>query len=112
KSCEREGSLDGRIKSDSLIINDFSWFFSEHPVGIIYFNGQKAAMLFRRHVDPAIFQHQPQLVTLPSTSPAHAALSRQKKLERWLEVRTYLISEQAMRTDALKAVIIPIGAQK
>lgn len=90
KSCEREGSLDGRIKRDSCIINDFNSFFSEHPVKAIFFNGQKAALLFKQYVQPALLPSQPQLVTLPSTSPAHAARSKQQKLERWLEVKTYL----------------------
>ncbi|MEI6207033.1 MAG: DNA-deoxyinosine glycosylase [Desulfuromonadales bacterium] len=90
KSCEREGSLDGRIRRGSIVINDYSRFFSEYSVNAIFFNGQKAAMLFQQHVAPSILPYQPQLVILPSTSPAHAALSKQQKLERWLEVKTYL----------------------
>ena len=89
KSCEREGSSDGRIRR-GFIINDISGFISDHPVGVIFFNGKKAALLFKQYVDLAILPSQPQLLVLPSTSPANAALSKQHKLERWLEVKTYL----------------------
>lgn len=90
KSCDREGSSDGRIRRGRSIPNDICGFLSEHPVTAIFFNGTKAAQLFKQHVDLSILPAQPRLVTLPSTSPAHAALSRQQKLERWLEVKSCL----------------------
>jgi double-stranded uracil-DNA glycosylase len=89
-TCDREGSSDGRIREGRYIPNDIGRFLSEHPVTAIFFNGTKAALLFKRHVDLSILPFQPRLVTLPSTSPAHAALSKQQKLERWLEVKTCL----------------------
>lgn len=90
ETCDREGSSDGRIRQGRYIPNDIGSFLSEHPVNAIFFNGTKAALLFKQHVDLSILPFQPRLVTLPSTSPAHAALSKQQKLERWLEVKTYL----------------------
>jgi TDG/mug DNA glycosylase family protein len=90
KSCDREGSSDGRIRRDNFIFNDISSFISEYPLKVIFFNGKKAAILFKQYVDPAILPSQPQLLILPSTSPAYATLSKQQKLERWLEVKTYL----------------------
>jgi hypoxanthine-DNA glycosylase len=89
-SCEREGSSDGRIRRGHFIFNDIAGFLSEYPVKAIFFNGTKAAALFKMYVNTAMLPSQPLLVTLPSTSPAHAALSKQQKLERWLEVKTYL----------------------
>lgn len=90
KSCDREGSSDGRIRRGHFIINDISSFISEHSVKVIFFNGKKAAILFKQYVDLAIFPSQPRLLILPSTSPANATLSKQQKLESWLEVKTYL----------------------
>jgi double-stranded uracil-DNA glycosylase len=93
KSCDREGSSDGRIRRGHFIPNDIGGFLLEHPVSAIFFNGTKAALLFKQHVDLSILPVQPRLMTLPSTSPAHAALSKQQKLERWLEVKTYLTTQ-------------------
>jgi TDG/mug DNA glycosylase family protein len=90
KSCDREGSADERIKRGHFIVNDIIGFLSQHPVKVIFFNGTKAALLFKQCVDPARLPSQPELVILPSTSPAHAALSKQQKQERWLQVKTYL----------------------
>jgi TDG/mug DNA glycosylase family protein len=90
KSCDREGSSDGRIRQGNFIINDISSFISEHPVKVIIFNGKKAAILFKQYVEPAILPSRPQTLILPSTSPANATLSKQQKTERWLEVKTYL----------------------
>ena len=66
--------------------NDFAGFFRRHPqIQLICFNGQTAATLYRRHVIPilpAAFAGIEQRV-MPSTSPAHAAMSFERKLERW-----------------------------
>lgn len=81
RSCRRRGSLDSDIEQNSLVINDFAAFFQRHPdVDTVLCNGGKAAQLFARHVQrPAGVS----LVKLPSTSPAHAALSFQAKLSAW-----------------------------
>jgi TDG/mug DNA glycosylase family protein len=98
KCCDREGSSDGRIKRGHFIPNDIGNFLSEHPVSAIFFNGTKAALLFKQHVDLSVMPAHPRLVTLPSTSPAHASLSLQKKLERWLEVKAYLTTSNQHAT--------------
>jgi double-stranded uracil-DNA glycosylase len=90
KSCDREGSSDGQIRRGHFIINDIYSFISEHPVKVIIFNGKKAAILFKQYVEPAIFPSRPRMLIMPSTSPANATLSKQQKMERWLEVKTYL----------------------
>ena len=79
EACVREGSLDSAIEEE--VANDFDSFLKAHPnITHIYFNGQKAATFFKKHV---AFIGTYQLVTLPSTSPAHAGMSFEKKLLEW-----------------------------
>ena len=86
---EREGSLDSAIVPTSIVVNDFNAFFGRHRrIGLICFNGNTAAGLFRRKVQPdlapewaAIERH-----ALPSTSPAYASLRFEQKLARWAAV--------------------------
>jgi hypoxanthine-DNA glycosylase len=86
-SCHRPGSLDSSISDQELEINDFKSFFEQHPhITCVYFNGQKAAGLFKRKVLPGLAGEY-EFVTLPSTSPAHAAMSYAAKLEAWSVVR-------------------------
>jgi TDG/mug DNA glycosylase family protein len=78
-ACVREGSLDSAIEEE--VPNDFDSFLKAHPqIQTIYFNGQKAAKYFKQHVAVTGTYH---LVTLPSTSPAHAGMSFKKKLLEW-----------------------------
>ncbi|MEX1199170.1 MAG: DNA-deoxyinosine glycosylase [Methylophaga sp.] len=81
RSCQRRGSLDSDIEPGSIEVNNFQAFFSQHPeITTVLCNGGKAAQLFQRHVKiPAGIS----LIQLPSTSPAHAAMSFQMKLEKW-----------------------------
>lgn len=85
-SCRRPGSLDAAIQPESIKVNDFEAFLSSHSgVERLFFNGAAAQALYRRHVLPRLpscLQSIPQL-RLPSTSPAHAALTWQDKLEHW-----------------------------
>lgn len=79
--CVREGSLDSNIRGE--VPNDFAAFFSAQP-GIvrILLNGGKAAASFRKHASHLLLPSA-QSVTVPSTSPAHAARSPDQKLARW-----------------------------
>lgn len=83
---EREGSLDSSIVRASVVVNDFNSFFERHRrIRLLCFNGATAAGLFRRKVSPGLAPEWaaiPQRV-LPSTSPAHASLRFEQKLERW-----------------------------
>lgn len=84
QACERPGSLDANIRHDTLVPNDFAAFLHTHPtIGRICFNGAKAATLFRRHVLPTLPVATLDYHDLPSTSPAHAAASYEKKLAAW-----------------------------
>jgi TDG/mug DNA glycosylase family protein len=77
--CVRPGSLDSDISDE--VPNDFASFFRDHPgIGHVYLNGGKAASAFRKFVgtDCPVVTTQ-----LPSTSPAHAGMSFEKKLAAW-----------------------------
>ena len=88
----RPGSLDSAIELSTVVANDFGKFFSTHPhISLICFNGSKSAEIYRRIVTPELpskFQAIPHKI-LPSTSPAHAAMSFEQKLSRW---RTALLA--------------------
>ncbi len=82
-NCVRPGSLDARIDPASIVVNDFARFFAAHPqIARIGCNGAAAATAFGRHVAPTLVRELP-LLRLPSTSPAHAALSFEAKLAAW-----------------------------
>ncbi|RLL49734.1 DNA-deoxyinosine glycosylase [Mariprofundus sp. EBB-1] len=95
--CVRLGSLDQAIEMDTVVANDFAGFFVEHPhVTAIFFNGRKAEQLFQRLIMRAQDQCQKMLVPtlrmhlLPSTSPAHASISRQQKCSEWSMIKETL----------------------
>lgn len=96
--CVRPGSLDARIERDSVEANDFSGLFRHAPrLRAVFFNGRAAETLYRRHVmplHPDAGRHVAYHV-LPSTSPAHAAMSRADKQARWA-----LVAEQLERLSA------------
>ena len=83
--CERQGSLDSSIKFDSEVANPIIDFLQEHQkIKAIFLNGQKAAKSFEKHIKANIANIDDyQLYTLPSTSPAHASLTKYQKLQKW-----------------------------
>ena len=84
QSCTREGSLDAMITRDTLVANDFQTFFSTHKsITHVFFNGAKAESFYKRHVLPSIDNGSIIHLRLPSTSPANAAMSFEKKLSAW-----------------------------
>jgi hypoxanthine-DNA glycosylase len=87
-AAQRPGSLDASIVHSSVVPNDFAAFIESHPgIGLVCFNGGKAADLYRRlvlHGLPARMQSI-RYQTLPSTSPAHAAVPFEEKLARWAD---------------------------
>lgn len=83
-SCERPGSLDSNIARHSEIPNRIPQLLSRHPeLRTIACNGRTAEALFKRHILPKLDDPIPRIVNLPSTSPAMASLSLQKKYEQW-----------------------------
>lgn len=83
QACVREGSLDSAIEQE--IPNDFQAFLDKHPnIDTIAFNGQKAAKFYQKHVKVSkSFRY----IILPSTSPANAGISFERKLEEWGKVK-------------------------
>ena len=81
--CVRVGSLDARIEPGSIVVNDFDAFLAAHPrITLVALNGGTAARMFTRHVAPSL-PRQVASVALPSTSPAHAAMRLEEKLDAW-----------------------------
>ncbi len=90
QSCSRKGSSDARIDEGSIKINDFAGFFLRYPaIKRIAFNGRMAEKLYKKHVLPSLNQRIAEFESqcLPSTSPAYAALSLEKKVEAWKAIK-------------------------
>ena len=89
--CERETSGDADIVAETMKTNDFSAFYTARPrIRKLCFNGLAAARIYGKRIAPALpscFAGLPH-ITLPSTSPANAAMRFSDKLIRW---RTALI---------------------
>jgi hypoxanthine-DNA glycosylase len=78
-ACEREGSLDSRIRAQSA--NDFARLQSEAPgIERVIFNGATAGRFARGFAQAGL-----QVRIAPSTSPAHAARTFDEKLRLWRE---------------------------
>ena len=86
RCSERPGSMDANIRLDTAEANDFNAFLSQHAaVQRICFNGRKAEQMFGRFAGLDVAFGSIELRTLPSTSPAYAALPFAEKLARWRE---------------------------
>lgn len=86
QSAARPGSLDAAIDATSVVVNDFARFFHEHRgVVAVFTNGGTATRFYQRLVWPSLGADARSLPlqALPSTSPAHAAMRFEQKLERW-----------------------------
>lgn len=87
QSCYRSGSLDAAIDKESIVVNDFSTFFNRHSrINRVFFNGTAAEQAFRRLVLPTLELTAVTFYRLPSTSPAHAAMNLQQKLDFWRQI--------------------------
>ena len=78
RSCERPGSADNRIRNP--VPNEIAGFIRLHPtIRLVALNGSTAARFYHR------FAEVPGLpsVTLPSTSPANAAMGFAETVGRW-----------------------------
>ncbi|OBG68608.1 DNA-deoxyinosine glycosylase [Mycobacterium sp. E1715] len=82
-ACRRSGSADSAIEPKSLVVNDFRGLYARYPaIARVYFNGAKAAELYRRLAQA---DERVQYRRLPSTSPAHA-VPPDTKLAAWREI--------------------------
>jgi len=89
-SAYREGALDAAIVPGSIVPNELASFLRSHTaIRLICFNGQTAGKLYRQLVLPGLPEALRDIPceTLPSTSPAYAAMRFEQKLARWQIVR-------------------------
>ncbi len=94
KSCYRKGSLDSDIDPSTIEANDFKSFFIKFPkINNVFFNGAKAEQLFKKEVLKTLKDAENLTFhKLPSTSPAHAAMSREKKLSEWRIIKELILA--------------------
>jgi hypoxanthine-DNA glycosylase len=79
-ACEREGSLDSAIRNAEL--NDFAWLRQQCPrLQAIAHNGGESFRHAKHTQALGLPVHQ-----LPSTSPANASWSFERKLSAWRDV--------------------------
>lgn len=84
RRCEREGSLDSAIKKDTIEPNDIPTLIKENKtIKAILLNGGKASAEFNRHFKKDQMMQRVKVFSLPSTSPAYAAMSFDEKKSRW-----------------------------
>ena len=85
-SCERKSSLDSHIRKESA--NDFALFFVQHPhITHVFFNGAKAEQCFKKFVQGKQALPPLEFCRLPSTSPAHAGMRYEGKLDAWRAIQ-------------------------
>ena len=101
-SAARPGSsLDSAIDLTTETPNDIPGFIRTHKqLRAVFFNGTKSESVFKRLVEPCMKSDEELLAEitkrpvvfrrLPSTSPANAGMSPEKKLDAWSEILTYL----------------------
>jgi len=79
-ACRRIGSADSAIEPQSLVVNKFGELFADYPtITRVYFNGAKAAELYRRLAQA---RGGVRYQRLPSTSPANV-MRPGAKLAAW-----------------------------
>lgn len=78
-------SSDSNLKE--LQVNDFDAFLKEYPnIRHLFFTGQKAYQGYMKHFKDIKIE----TTLLPSTSPAHAAMKKEEKLERYRAIKDAL----------------------
>ena len=87
--CHRVGSLDAAIAEETVVTNDVCALLKHYKtIRSVFFNGAKAKAIYDKYILPTL---PPTLEIdyrqLPSTSPAHAVLSLQDKIQVWQQVK-------------------------
>ncbi|MEM9424956.1 MAG: DNA-deoxyinosine glycosylase [Spirochaetota bacterium] len=77
-SCQRQNSADHSIRNASC--NPIADLVKRTGIRNILLNGRKSSALFHKNITP---DSGFRVFTLPSSSPAHAALTFQEKLKIW-----------------------------
>lgn len=82
KAADRDGSLDADINNPEP--NEINAFIASHNrLRIIGLNGKTASRFFYRYLNTDTISGNIKVISLPSTSPANARLSFERKLEYW-----------------------------
>ncbi len=90
-SCVREGASDSRIKNEKP--NDIMQAIKKYPhIRTIFLNGKTSGKMFRKYFGAIV---QIPATVLPSTSPAHASIGYDKKLEKWRVILKYLVNRNS-----------------
>ena len=85
--CERRGSLDADIVRGTEVANALPELIATLPeLTLIGCNGAASWQAFQRWVLPQLLEAPPQVVALPSTSPANAAWSLPRLRQAWQPV--------------------------
>ena len=82
-SCDIEGSSDSSIKN--VKPNDISIILEEAEIEHIFVNGKTAERYYKKYIFSSI---KKEAICLPSTSPANAAFTTEKLIEKWSVIRT------------------------
>lgn len=79
-SCEREGSLDSKIRKE--VCNDIEGLIKKYPsIQYVICNGKKSYALYQKH-----FSHLPlKVYTLPSTSNANRTIKETDLFDVWCQ---------------------------
>jgi hypoxanthine-DNA glycosylase len=84
--CEREGSLDSKIKNP--VPNDFESFYSRYPnIKAVFFSSKNAEHLYSKLVGKKAGM---KYYVLPSPSGANASQTFAQKLEHWSIIKDFV----------------------
>ena len=84
--CEREGSLDSNIHNPEP--NDIAGLLKQNPsIRTVFCNGHASCRFLKKYHAGLFHGNGPEIIQLPSTSPAAALYSFAEKLDRWTMVR-------------------------
>ena len=81
-SCEITGSSDSSIKN--VEVNDISKILKEADIKQIFLNGKTAEKYYKKYTKAQINR---EAICLPSTSPANAAWSAERLVEKWKVIK-------------------------
>ena len=84
QTASRQGSLDGAIRD--AVPNDLAALAAYPSLKAIAFNGARAHSIGRNRLAGV----RACILRLPSSSPAHAAMSFEAKRDAWLQLRAFL----------------------
>lgn len=89
ESCDITGSSDSSIKN--VTPTDLKIIFEKAKIQAVFANGATAKKLYEKYQKPL---YGKSIIGLPSTSPANAAFSMEKLLDKWIVIKDYLVRSQ------------------